>query len=205
MSKQILRSVGLMLAGAAVITAVSCKKEVDAYTSATIKSGTITLPKAGDSYKVLGVIPGLQNYAVKYDSNYYRGGMFTGIEGMKQLKKHGIKTVISVTPNDLERLLAEKFDVNLIELEFDHEGVPTKILKEFLAALNDKPGPYYVHCHGGTHRAGTLSFAYRVIKQGWSYEKAEKEFIALGGHIDKDAKLIGSVKKYAEKHKTSNI
>jgi len=178
---------------------VNINSGVDSQTGATTKAaGDVVLPKAGDTYKVWGVVPGLQKFVVEYNSNYFRGGMFTGREGMETLKKYGVKTVVSITPDDLERLLAEKFNMNLVEIEFDHDGVPADKMALFLKTLKEKPGPFYVHCHGGTHRANTLSYAYRTIVQGMDPVKARKEFVALGGHIEKDKALLASVDAYAK-------
>lgn len=188
---------GLLLA--LIIALVNIQSGTDSQTAATPKAtGDVVLPKRGDTYKVWGVVPGLQKFVVQYDANYYRGGMFTGQEGMEELKKYGIKTIVSVTPNDLERLLCEKFEMNLVEIEFEHDGVPSDKMELFIDTLKDKPGPFYVHCHGGTHRANTLSYAYRRIVQGWDISKAKKEFLALGGHEENDKALLASVDAYAK-------
>lgn len=133
---------------AAISLITGCTETPDTYTSATMKNEKITLPKPGETYTVLGMVPGLRKFTVKYDKNYYRGGMLTSIEGMKKLKENGVKTIISITPNDLERLMAEKYNVNLVELDFNKEGIPSDKLDLFMKSINEKPGPFYVHCHG---------------------------------------------------------
>jgi hypothetical protein len=42
-----------------------------------------------------------------------------------------------------------------------------------------------------------------MIKQGWDYDKAVKEFEALGGTKEKDVQMIESVKQYAENLKNA--
>ncbi len=96
------------------------------------KEPVVKLPESGEDYKLLGQIPGLKNFAVQYDDNFYRGGEVLSIEGMENLKKWGIKTIFSVTPTDLERLLAEKFNIKLVELNFEKKsGIPVNVLERY--------------------------------------------------------------------------
>lgn len=160
----------------------------------------VKLPEPGESYKVIGQVPGLKNFVVQYDDQFYRGGELLSIEGMENLKKWGIRTIFSVTPTDLERLLAERYGIKLIELNFDKkQGIPDTVLKKYLSELKTGNGPFYVHCHGGTHRGGALGTAYRVLINGWDIKKAMDEYKALGGNPTLDDKaMMDSIKEFKE-------
>ena len=153
------------------------------------KKKEIVLPPAGDTYKVLGELNGLKNFAVQYDANFIRGGDILTGAAAAQLKKLNIKTVISISPTDFERKFCKDHGFKLVELEFTKDPGPSaKTLLSYIEALRINPAPYYVHCHGGAHRGGILGILYRVVKQDWKLEKATKEFVQLGGDPKKDEK-----------------
>ena len=58
--------------------------------------------------------------------------------------------------------------------------------------------PLYVHCHGGTHRAGVLGVAYRIHKCGWPWEKALLEHGRLGGSLKDDHIMLASIRTLKE-------
>ena len=72
------------------------------------------------------------------------------------------------------------------------------ILDLYLDTIRSDSGPFYVHCHGGTHRGGILGMAYRMYVQNWTYEKALIEFGLLGGSLMKDYKMIQAVRTYGK-------
>lgn len=169
----------------------------DAVTGATYKvDKNPTLPPKADGYEVVGKVDGLNKYVVKYSDKLYRGGQPVSGKGMKQLKKWGVKTILSVTPDDIERKYAKEGGFELVEVPFENgTPIPAETVAKFLAACKDKPGPYYLHCMGGTHRAGALGLAYRVHIEGWDYDKALIEFGRLGGDLKKDFQIAESVRK----------
>ncbi len=61
-----------------------------------------------------------------------------------------------------------------------------------------RPGPLYVHCHGGTHRGGVLMLFVRLHVEGWPLEKALVEFGRLGGDLKGDHPKIEVVRKYVQ-------
>ncbi len=175
-------------------------QDIDAVSSATYAANKkITLPKESGDYKV-NVVNGLKKYAVTYSDSFCRGGEIQTVEGIKALKKWGIETIISITPTDQERALTKQFGIKLVELEFECTNLPQETIESFCNTLKTSK-KVYTHCHGGTHRAGALGIAYRMLKEGWSFEKASKEFVALGGYPSKDKAMLDAVKSYMEKRK----
>jgi len=186
---------------AALFILAQLQSGVDGMTGATAKSkGDIVLPEKSQGYKVY-VTDGLENFSVEYDKNFHRGGTIESIEGAKALRRYKIRTIFSITPDDKERALAKKFGFNLVELEFEFETIPDDILTKFVTTLNTSKGASYAHCHGGSHRAGILGMIYRVVKNGWTVERAEKEFVALGGYPVKDKKILDAAKAFLKEYK----
>jgi len=194
-------TVCLLTTGFVVLS--SCGKEnvskVDSVSMATPKGVTVEsvkndLPPASDAYHVYASVDGIKNYVVKYDDNYYRGGDLLSESGAKNLKEmFGIKTIISVTPNNLEKRIAQEYGLGLVEFEFTNKGFDLETLNKYLTILDENQGPFYVHCHGGTHRAGSLGAAYRIHKLGWDQDKALVEFGRLGGDLKADNDLVESI------------
>jgi protein tyrosine/serine phosphatase len=170
----------------------------DAVSSATVPSTkTVQLPKPSADYRVYQV-KGLHKFVVTLSPILYRGGLIETVEGMEALQKRGIKTIVSIVPSDQERAMAKQFGIRLVELPFPNEKLPFEVIDRFKEVLAQNE-PIYLHCHGGTHRAGVLGLYYRLWS-GWSYERALKEFVALGGFPQKDFALLESVKEYEVHH-----
>jgi protein tyrosine phosphatase (PTP) superfamily phosphohydrolase (DUF442 family) len=149
-----------------VLVSSSCRHHpdsVDGITSATIPHDQIVLPPTNSHYQVLGHREGLNGYVVQYDDTFYRGGQVY-IEDLaaEALRECGIKTVISITPSDEERAFCSSNNLSLIEIPFDKTGPSAESYQKFIQALETSEPPYYVHCKGGSHRAGILSAAYRI-------------------------------------------
>lgn len=83
-----------------------------------------------------------------------------------------------------------------MEMPFDKKtGLPPADLKRYLALFTKDNMPIYVHCHGGTHRDGTLGVAYRVHTCGWDWDKALLEHARLGGSLKDDHVMLESIRK----------
>ena len=168
----------------------------DAATQATPPDADAGLPPPGRTYEVIGPVPGLQKFVVKHDHRFYRGGDILSDQGAAAIKEHGVRTVISVTPTPEERKLAAKHGMKLVEITFESKRpIPKDTLAMYLDAVRSGQGPFYVHCHGGTHRAGALGLAYRVHIQGWDYDQALIEFGRLGGSLKDDHVMVESLRK----------
>ena len=153
------------------------------------------MPPVSENYKVFK-LDGVKNYIVKYDNKMYRGGEMQTKAGAEALKKLGVNTIVSITPTDEERKMTKELGLKLVEIEFNKkEGVSADQLKSFLSMVHKEEGPFYVHCHGGNHRAGILAAAYRIHEQKWSKDKALLEFGYLGGSLKDDFVMIQSITK----------
>ncbi len=169
-------------------------KSSDAVSSATpaySKGDRGPLPPSHDGYEVLGVREGIKGWAIRYSPDFVRGGEFYDDSAAEAMKEWGIRTIVSVSPSDKERHFARRHGLELVELTFDKDKGPTPAdLRRFLDVLKQGKGPYYIHCVGGTQRAGALGLAYRIHVQGWNADRALVEFGRLGGNLkDSDAML----------------
>jgi len=173
------------------------RSKVDAVSGATHSAKKkITLPPEGESYDISGVLPGLKNYVVKYDDNVYRGGDILEPSAGKTLRKLGVKTIISITPNEYEREFCREYKFELVEMPFKKDtGVSEEDVNRFLETIRTGEGAFYVHCYGGTHRAGILGAAYRIFILNWPVEKALEEYDVLGGDFETDRPMIEPLKR----------
>lgn len=155
------------------------------------------LPPPDDMYEIIGFVPGIRGFVVKYDGKLYRGGELYSDAAAAWLREQGIRTLVSVTPTKAERKLAQKHGLELVELTFEKSDGPAhRDIHRLLDVLNASEGNVYAHCRGGTHRGGVLGVIYRVHALGWSEDKALLEFGRLGGSLMDDHDMLDAVLKW---------
>lgn len=126
-------------------------------------------------------IEGLKNFA-KVSETLYRGEQPTA-EGFKELKKMGVKTVLSLRAFHSDRSMLKG-----LGLYYKRMGIYTWNFKDdyvvnFLKLVTDpKYQPVFVHCQHGADRTGTMCAVYRVVVQGWKMSDAIKEMENFGFH-----------------------
>ena len=175
------------------------RNDIDAYTGPTSSAGSpqeVLLPPTSDSYTVIGEVTGIKNFVVKYDNDFYRGGEPVSEEGMEYLKNQGIKTIITITPNQLEEELSAQYGINLVSLEFTKKTLNKDVLDQYFDILNKYDKPWYVHCHGGTHRGGVLGAAYRLKVLRWDWNRSIIEYGMLGGSLKDDYCMLEILKNH---------
>jgi len=124
-------------------------------------------------------LPGLPNLH-KVSEGLYRGEQPTA-EGMKQLEKLGVKTVIN-----LRSMHSDRDDIKDAGLAYEHINMTTwntedKDVVRFLQIATDSNRtPVFVHCQHGADRTGTVCAIYRIIIQGWSKDEAVEEMTKGG-------------------------
>jgi len=111
----------------------------------------------------------------KVSDDLYRGAQ-PSAEGMKQLEKLGIKTVVN-----LRFIHSDRSKIKGTGLDYEHINMTTLYVKtsdvvRFLKIVTDcTRTPVFVHCQHGIDRAGTMCAVYRMVVQGWSREEALEE------------------------------
>lgn len=118
--------------------------------------------------------PGLPNLH-KVSDQLYRGAQPTA-EGMKNLERLGVKTVIN-----LRSFNSDRKELTGTNLAYQHLWVKAwhpedKEVVAFLKSVTDTNAtPVFVHCQHGADRTGTMCAIYRVAVQGWTKDAAIEE------------------------------
>jgi protein tyrosine phosphatase (PTP) superfamily phosphohydrolase (DUF442 family) len=124
-------------------------------------------------------LPGLPNFH-KVSKELYRGAQPTA-EGIKQLEKLGVKTIVN-----LRSLHSDRDEMKGTGLSYEHIGMTTwnvedKDVLRFLRIITDSSRtPVFVHCQHGADRTGTMCAIYRIVVQGWSKDEAIEEMTKGG-------------------------
>jgi protein tyrosine/serine phosphatase len=122
---------------------------------------------------------GLPNFN-KVSDDLYRGAQPTA-EGMKELKKMGIKTIINLRSFHSDRRKMAGTDFNYEHIMMKPWHAEDEDVVRFLKIVTDKNKmPVFIHCQHGADRTGTLSAIYRIAIQGWPVEEAIRE-MKIGG------------------------
>ncbi|MBN1806644.1 MAG: dual specificity protein phosphatase family protein [Sedimentisphaerales bacterium] len=138
-------------------------------------------------------LPGLPNLH-KVSDNLYRGAQ-PNDEGMKQLEKLGIKTIIN-----LRAAHSDRDEIKNTKLTYHHIRMTTwnpekEDIVQFLKIVTDSNNtPVFVHCKFGADRTGAMCALYRIVVEGWSKDEAIEEMTkgSFGFHSIWD-NLIGYI------------
>lgn len=116
----------------------------------------------------------------KIDDGLYRSEQPTK-EGMKNLEKMGIKTVINLRTfhSDSDEikgtgLLNEELRVKTWHIEDEDVIRVLRIIRK------KENGPFLIHCQHGADRTGVMSAMYRIVIQGWTKDEAIREMVDGG-------------------------
>ncbi len=144
-------------------------------------------------------INGLKNFA-RVSDILYRGEQ-PNAEGFRELKKMGIKTILSLRAFHSDRSMLKG-----LGMYYKRMGIYTWDFKDdyvvnFLKLVtNPKYQPVFIHCQHGADRTGTLCAIYRCAVEGWKMEDAIKEMQNFGFH-----KIWSNLKKYLNSIEPSKI
>jgi len=111
----------------------------------------------------------------KITTNLYRSAQPTA-EGMQNLKKMGIKTVINLRSFNSDR--DEIGDTGILrEHIFMKAWHPERkeVVKFLQLVTDEKRYPILFHCQHGADRTGIMCAIYRIAVQGWNREDAIQE------------------------------
>jgi protein tyrosine/serine phosphatase len=124
-------------------------------------------------------LPGVGNLH-KISDNLYRSEQPTK-QGMKNLKKIGMKTIINLRAFHSGKdgikgtgLLNKELSVKTWHIEDEDVIRVLKIIRE------KENGPFLIHCQHGADRTGVMIAMYRIVEQGWSKDEAIKEMVNGG-------------------------
>jgi protein tyrosine/serine phosphatase len=140
-------------------------------------------------------LPGVPNLH-KVSEDFYRGAQPTA-EGMRQLEKLGIKTVIN-----LRFILSDRDKIKGTGLDYEHINTTTlstetvDVIRFLKVATDAERTPIFVHCHRGVERTGIMCAVYRIVVQGWARDEAIEE-MTKGGFTTRTIKknLLDYIRK----------
>jgi tyrosine-protein phosphatase SIW14 len=124
-------------------------------------------------------LAGVENFH-RVSEQLYRGAQPTA-EGMKQLKKLGIKTIVN-----LRSFHSDRPEIGDTGLGYEHIYMKTwhpeeKEVARFLQIVTDaNRTPAFVHCQRGADRTGTMCAIYRAAVEDWSKDEAIEEMTKGG-------------------------
>lgn len=116
----------------------------------------------------------------RINENLYRGGQPTD-EGIRQLAKLGIKTVITFRRMRekvrREQQVAEENGLKFINLHlsnwFSAKDENINAIIEIIT--NPELQPVFIHCKRGADRTGTVVAVYRMLREDWTAKQANRE------------------------------
>jgi uncharacterized protein (TIGR01244 family) len=127
------------------------------------------------------------------------------VEHLKQLKDEGIRAVINLRQPGEHRAAEEEAAAKEAGLRYFNIPVAFGDPKEeqateFLKITDDKENrPAFIHCTAAI-RVGAFWMIRRVLRDGWSIEKAEAEAEKVG--LRDSPHLNEFARRYIEKHRT---
>jgi tyrosine-protein phosphatase SIW14 len=107
-------------------------------------------------------------------------------QGLQQLSKLGIKTVIDLREAggraEAEKKMVESFGMHYVNVPMLGMHTPDSgSVAKVLGIIGDSSaGPVFVHCRRGADRTGTVIAVYRITHDGWDNGRALAEARSLG-------------------------
>ena len=130
-------------------------------------------------------LAGIHN-AGKINDVLYRGAQ-PQENGLSELKKLGVTTIVDLRGEDRERLDWERGAAEALGMRFVHLPVSgwsppsDEQVAQFLGLFRDDPHQrVFVHCRFGDDRTGVFVATYRMALEKWSPERAMAEMYFFG-------------------------
>jgi protein tyrosine phosphatase (PTP) superfamily phosphohydrolase (DUF442 family) len=124
-------------------------------------------------------VTGLPNL-YKVSDALYRGAQPEAY-GFKELRKMGIKTVVSLRAFHSDGNLPADAGLAYEQISCKTWHPELEDIVKFLTIVTDKTKqPVFVHCQHGADRTGTMCAVYRIVVEGWTKEQAIKEMTEGG-------------------------
>jgi protein tyrosine/serine phosphatase len=123
--------------------------------------------------------PGLPNLHM-LTPMLYRGAQPTA-EGMRELEKMGVKTVLSLRAMHDDDDELENLSLKAERIRFNTWNPEREDVARFFEIVTDPARqPVFVHCLHGADRTGMMCAVYRVAIDGWAKDEALKEMTTGG-------------------------
>lgn len=146
-------------------------------------------------------IPPIRNF-LQVNEQFCTGGQ-PRLEHLAKLKADGVKAIINLRQPSEHRAPEEEAEAKKLGLRYFNipvvYGEPKdEQVDEFLKITDDPENrPAFIHCTAAI-RVGAFWMIRRVVRDGWSFEKAEEEAKKVG--LVNAPHLVSFAKNYIEKH-----
>ncbi len=102
-------------------------------------------------------------------------------EGMKNLERIGIKTVIELNVFDPDADAIEGTGLHVEKLNVKPWHIEDEDVVRVLRIIRKREnGPFLIHCWKGSDRVGVMVAMFRIVDQGWTKEEAIREMVEGG-------------------------
>lgn len=108
------------------------------------------------------------------------GGLPESQEAFEELKKLGVRTIISVDGARPDVAMAQRYSMRYVHIPHGYDGIPEATIVAIAKAIDELPGPLYIHCHHGKHRSPAATAAACVALGKLQVEEA-LEVMQLAG------------------------
>ena len=152
---------GRMLALALVVACAGCPR-------------TVVAPGRSETWAVPIDRPGIPNLH-RVSGDLYRGAQPTA-EGMAELKRMGIRTIIN-----LRSFHSDRDDIGETGLAYERIYMKAwhpedeDVVRFLQIVMDERRTPVFVHCKRGADRTGAMCAVYRVVVEGWTRDEAIRE------------------------------
>lgn len=147
-------------------------------------------------------VPPIRNF-LQVNEQFCTGGQ-PRLEHLAKLKADGVKVVINLRQPSEHRAAEEEVEAKKVGLRYINIPViygdpKDEQVDEFLKITDDPENrPAFIHCTAAI-RVGAFWMIRRVVRDGWSFEKAEEEAKKVG--LVNAPHLTEFAKKYVETHR----
>ena len=144
--------------------------------ASTLRSATEKRPPKWAQPVRLQGVPNLH----RVTQHLYRSAQPTA-EGMKNLKKMGIETIVN-----LRSFHSDRDEIGDTGLAYEHiymkawHAEEEDVVRFLQTVTNEKRTPALVHCHYGADRTGMVCAVHRIVVCGWSKDEAIREMTQGG-------------------------
>jgi protein tyrosine/serine phosphatase len=122
----------------------------------------------------------------RVNDSLFRGAQ-PHVEGLQELKKLGITTIIDLRGEapgkvEWERKQAETLGIRFVHLPVSGWSTPSdEQVAQFFSIFRNNPSEkVFVHCRFGEDRTGVFIASYRIAFDHWSADQALNEMLAFG-------------------------
>ncbi|MCB9854121.1 MAG: hypothetical protein H6818_00430 [Phycisphaerales bacterium] len=179
-------------------------------------TASVTLPTLADALPV--DLPGLPN-VVAYATGLFSGGAPEGDEGFETLRSMGVKTILSVDGAQPDVDAAKALGMRYVHLPIGYNGMDKPRTLEIARAVKELPGPIYIHCHHGKHRAAGATGAAAVTLGYMSNAEATQRMHVSGtsphyvglyrcvavASVANDQEILAAANAFPERWRTTGL